>query len=90
MTKESAVKYLIEKILTEVDKYNEDGDVIGIELWNAYKSCVDLSEFVKQANEIERNQKLERQLFIGKVSEIIGFDKTLELLIESKQQIEKL
>ena len=54
--KETAVDKLVGEILTEVDKYNEDGDVIGIELWNAYKSCVDLSEFVKQANELFKEQ----------------------------------
>jgi hypothetical protein len=43
-----------------------------------------------KAEEMEKKQKLEKQLFIGKVSEIIGFDKTLELLKESKEQIEKL
>lgn len=47
-------------------------------------------EFIKQAKEIEKKQKLEKQLFIGKVCEIIGFDKTLELLKESKQEIEKI
>lgn len=52
----TAVNYLAEDILTEADKYNEDGDVIGIELWNAYRSCYDLSEFVLIANSIFRNQ----------------------------------
>lgn len=88
--KESAVKYLIEKILSEVEKYDDEGNVIGIEYWNAFHSCNDLSEYVIKANEIERNQKLEKQLFIGKVSDIIGFDKTVELLKESKQAIEKI
>jgi hypothetical protein len=45
-----------------------------------------------QAKEMECNEKLKRQLFIGKVIEIIGFDKAVELLKEcnevfkSKQQ----
>jgi len=30
-------------------------------------------------------EKLVNQLFIGKVSEILGFDKTLELLKEAKR-----
>lgn len=29
----------------------------------------------------------ERQLFIGKVSDLIGFEKTIELLKESKREI---
>lgn len=54
--KPTAIDELVGKILTEADKYNDDGDVIGIELWNAYKSCVDLSEFVQQANELFKEQ----------------------------------
>ena len=34
---------------------------------------------VVQAKEIENIEKLKRQLFMGKVSEIIGIDKTIEL-----------
>jgi len=87
---QSAVEYLVEKILCDVEKYDDEGNVIGIEYWNAFHSCTDLSEYVKKAKEMERKQKLKRQLFIGKVLEIIGHDKTLELLRESKQAIEKL
>ena len=43
-----------------------------------------------QAKKMETKNKLERQLFIGKVSEIIGFEKTVELLKEAKKEIEKL
>jgi hypothetical protein len=49
-----------------------------------------LSSVLIKAKEMERKQKLERQLFIGKVCEIIGDDKTLELLRESKQAIEEI
>jgi|LakMenE01Jun11ns_1017448.scaffolds.fasta_scaffold9478794_2 hypothetical protein len=54
--KATAIDELVGKILTEVDKYNDDMDVIGIELWNAYRGCVDLSEFVQQANELFKEQ----------------------------------
>jgi uncharacterized protein YuzE len=54
--KETAIDKLVGNILTEADKYNEDGDVIGIELWNAYKPCVDLSDFVQEANELFKEQ----------------------------------
>jgi hypothetical protein len=37
---------------------------------------------LEKAREKEINSKLKKQLFIGKVSEIIGFDKTVELLKE--------
>lgn len=40
--------------------------------------------------EYTNKEKLVRQLFVGKVSEIIGFDKTVELLKESTNAINKL
>jgi hypothetical protein len=43
-------------------------------------------DFVK-AKEIEKKEKLKHQLFIGKVSEIIGFEKTVELLKEVNNEI---
>ncbi len=33
---------------------------------------------------MKNREKLVKQLFVGKVSEILGFDKTLELLKEAK------
>jgi len=39
-------------------------------------------DIIKQAKEMEKQQKLKHQLFIGKVSDIIGFEKTIELLKE--------
>lgn len=38
----------------------------------------------------QEEEKLIHQLFIGKVVEIIGFEKTLELLKKSKEAIEKI
>jgi hypothetical protein len=49
-----------------------------------------LSTVLIEAKKMEKKQKLEKQLFIGKVSEIIGFDKTVELLRESKQAIKEI
>ena len=43
-------------------------------------------DFVK-AKEIELKEKAKKQLFIGKVSEIIGADKTIELLKEVNNEI---
>ena len=40
-----------------------------------------------QAKEMERKERLKYQLFIGKVDEIVGFDKTLELLKECNNKI---
>ena len=42
---------------------------------------------VEQAKEMEKKEKLKHQLFIGKVTDIIGFDKTLELLRECNNTI---
>ena len=36
---------------------------------------------------MEKKEKLTRQLFIGKVVEVIGIEKTLELLKESEKTI---
>jgi hypothetical protein len=40
-----------------------------------------------QAKEMERKERLKYQLFIGKVDEVLGFDKTLELLKECNNEI---
>ena len=47
----------------------------------------------EKAKELENKYKferLEKQLFIGKVTEVIGDEKTIELLKESKEAIEQL
>lgn len=46
-------------------------------------------EDLEQAKEIENQEKLKKQLFIGKVSEIIGFEKTVELLKECNETFNK-
>lgn len=55
-----------------------------------YDSCNNYEKFIsnidwEQAKAIEEIEKLKRQLFIGKVSEIIGMDKTIELLKECNE-----
>jgi hypothetical protein len=45
------------------------------------------NKLLKKSKEIESEQRFEHQLFIGKVTCIIGFDKTLELINESKLEI---
>jgi hypothetical protein len=80
---ESAVKFYSENAMKlEIEKLK--GKISTGEMLNK------LSTVLIEAKEMERKQKLERQLFIGKVIELIGDDKTLELLRESKQAIEKL
>lgn len=40
-----------------------------------------------KAKEMEKKEKAKKQLFIGKVSEIIGVEKTIELLKEVNNEI---
>jgi hypothetical protein len=72
----------IEWFLTEFKKQVWFEPYSELDIW--------IKELMPKAKEMERKQKLEKQLFIGKVSEIIGFDKTVELLRESKQAIEEI
>ena len=44
-------------------------------------------EQIKQAKEMETKKKLKHQLFIGKVFEILDFDKTVELLKQCNDEI---
>lgn len=46
-----------------------------------------LRELFEQAKEMEKKEKAKKQLFIGKVSEIIGAEKTIELLKEVNNEI---
>ena len=46
---------------------------------NSLMSLVEYNDLFEQAKEIENIEKMKRQLFMGKVSEIIGMDKTIEL-----------
>ena len=62
---------------------------------NAIKDQINLSQehlemiesYASQAKEMESKEKLNHQLFIGKVTEILGFDKTVELLKECNNEI---
>jgi hypothetical protein len=78
---------------TAVEFYSENAMKLEIEKLKGKISTGEmlnkLSTVLIEAKKMEKKEKLERQLFIGKVCEIIGFDKTLELLKESKEQIEK-
>ena len=46
-----------------------------------------ITSVVEQAKEMEKKEKAKKQLFIGKVSEIIGAEKTIELLKEVNNEI---
>jgi hypothetical protein len=72
-------KTAVEWFLTEFKK----------EVWFEPDSELDIwiNKLIPEAKEMEKKEKLTRQLFIGKVVEIIGFEKTLELLKESEKTI---
>jgi hypothetical protein len=59
------------------------------EVWFEPDSELDIwiNKLIPEAKEMEKKEKLTRQLFIGKVAEIIGFEKTVELLKESEKTI---
>ena len=45
---------------------------------------------IKELENKYKFERLEKQLFIGKVTEVIGDEKTIKLLKESKEAIEQL
>ena len=65
--KQTAVEWLVEQI----SYVTSEGDII-----SHHKNITDL---VKEAKKMQEIEKLKRQLFMGKVSEIIGMNKTIEL-----------
>lgn len=59
-----------------------------VENLDPYIMWIDKSKNIfEQAKEMELKEKAKKQLFIGKVSEIIGADKTIELLKEVNNEI---
>jgi hypothetical protein len=54
--KQTAVEWLVEQICTDLEMYDEYGNVSHVEFWNAFQSCTDLSEYIKQAKEMEKEQ----------------------------------
>jgi hypothetical protein len=64
----------VEWLVTEIAIKNND---INFDFWAA----------VEQAKEMELKEKAKKKLFIGKVSEIIGAYKTIELLKEVNNEI---
>jgi hypothetical protein len=75
MGKQTAVEWLLEELKKE--------RLIDL----SQKTTINL--MVEQAKEMEKQEKLINQLFIGKVVEVLGFDKTTELLKECKGAFKK-
>ena len=68
--KQTAVEWLQQEVILETNLPLNLGDVLVF------------NKIVEKAKEIEYLQKLKHQLFVGKVMEIIGDKKTIELLKE--------
>jgi hypothetical protein len=68
--KKPIVKWLLNMLIEE--PYSESHFKHNAQCWD-------------KAEEMEKIEKLKRQLFIGKVQEIIGFEKTIELLRECNE-----
>lgn len=49
-----------------------------------------IEDKIKQLENNYKFERLEKQLFIGKVMEVIGDEKAIKLLKESKEAIEQL
>ncbi len=60
MAQQTAVEWLIEKILYKSEEYiNDDGDYVQIPktvFYNAFKDYVDLSDYVNEAKQMEKEQ----------------------------------
>lgn len=54
--KQTAVEWLVNEILTEVNKYDDEGNINGSEYWNGFIGATDLSEYVNKAKEMEQEQ----------------------------------
>ena len=59
------------------------------EVWFEENSELDIwiNDLIPKAKAMETKEKLKHQLFIGKVAEILGFDKTVELLKQCNDEI---
>jgi hypothetical protein len=55
-----------------------------------YRSAIEKGMDHDLEKEMEKIEKLKRQLFIGKVQEIIGFEKTIELLKECNETFKNI
>ena len=54
---------------------------------NSLMALTEYNEILEQAKAMETKEKLKHQLFIGKVFEILDFDKTVELLKQCNEEI---
>jgi hypothetical protein len=81
----TAVEWLVSQILTDIEKYNDDCTaVVGFEYFNKFQSHVDLSEYIEQAKEMEKERMID---FVKKFSDFNGI--TFNEKMISKEFLEK-
>jgi hypothetical protein len=68
---------------TAVEWFNEEINKLNV----GNDARVFIAKLFEQAKEMESKERLKHLLFIGKVTEILGFDKTVEILKECNNEI---
>lgn len=97
MSKEQTpIEWLVEQICTDVEIYDEHGEVERVEYWNAFRSCTDLSEYIKEAKQKERQfaqakvlEALEREVIKARVSKDIAIKEKVLKHIVSEEVLDK-
>ena len=77
----------VEQFIQQLEQQGDSWENVSMGTINISINVDDYLKLKNQAKEMEKKEKLKHQLFIGKVSDIIGFDKTLELLRECNNTI---
>ena len=77
----TAVEWLVNEILIEVDKYDDEGNIIGIDYWNAYRSCTSLLEYVDKAKEMEKQNTIEARV----TAPLLNTESKYDYVIEAEQ-----
>lgn len=57
--KQTTLEWLLERLLTKEEVYDDYGYVIGYRLVNTYTSSVDLSELINKAKQSDKMEKIE-------------------------------
>jgi len=84
--KKTAVEWLVEQILCEVNNYDDFGNVKCSEFQNKFISCTDLSEYVIKAKEMEKQQIIKVFIDVSRAhQEALGNKLSLQDMIDYKK-----
>lgn len=81
----TAVEWLVNEILVEVDDYDNEGNKIGIDYWNGYISGTSLLEYVNKAKGMEKQQIIEERV----TAPLLDTCSKNEYIIEAEQYYNK-